>query len=45
MGDESIAVLALCFAILTAVRTGNARLATWDSINFNQKYWTIEKRQ
>ena len=44
MGDESIAVLALCFAILTAVRTGNARLATWDSINFNQKYWTIEKK-
>jgi integrase len=43
-GDESNAAYALRFAILTAVRTGNARLATWDSIDFEQKLWTIEKK-
>ena len=42
--DESNAAYALRFAILTAVRTGNARLATWDSVNFDQKHWTIEKK-
>ena len=42
--DESNAAYALRFAILTAVRTSNARLATWNSVNFDQKHWTIEKK-
>ena len=33
--------LCLRFLILTAVRSGEARLATWDEINFESKTWTI----
>lgn len=40
---ESIDTYALRFTILTAVRTSNARLATWDSINFEEMHWTIQK--
>lgn len=32
---------ALEFAILTAARSGEVRLATWDEIDFNAKLWTI----
>jgi integrase len=38
---KTIAARALEFTILTAVRRDEARLATWDEINFETKRWTI----
>jgi integrase len=32
---------ALEFAILTAARSGEVRLATWDEIDFRKKLWTV----
>ena len=32
---------ALAFAILTAARSGEVRLATWDEIDFERKLWTV----
>lgn len=39
--QEGIAARALEFAILTAARSGEVRLATWDEIDFDRKLWTI----
>ena len=39
--QEGIAARALEFTILTAVRSGEVRLATWDEINLNTRIWTI----
>jgi integrase len=36
-----IAALALQFTILTAVRSGPVRAATWDQINLEDRVWTI----
>jgi Phage integrase central domain/Arm DNA-binding domain/Phage integrase family len=38
---KSVAARALEFTILTAVRSNEALLATWDEINFATKRWTI----
>jgi integrase len=38
---KSVAARAVEFTILTAVRTGEARFATWDEINFDTQRWTI----
>ena len=37
----SAATLALEFLILTAVRSGEARLATWDEIDMDAAVWTV----
>lgn len=37
--------LALEFAILSASRSGEVRLARWDEFNFEQKRWTIPARR
>jgi integrase len=37
----SSAARALEFTILTSARTDEARLATWDEINFEAKLWTV----
>jgi integrase len=39
--DGSIASRALAFLILTACRTKEVRLATWDEIDFGKKLWVI----
>lgn len=36
-----IGARALEFTILTAVRTGEARLATWEEVDLKEKVWTI----
>ena len=38
---DGIAARALEFIILTACRSGEARLATWDEIDFENRTWTI----
>jgi integrase len=38
---SSTSARALEFVILTAVRTGEARKATWSEIDFDEKTWTI----
>lgn len=38
---KSTSARALEFVILTAVRTGEARKATWNEIDFEEKTWTI----
>jgi integrase len=38
---EAISALALEFIVLTAVRTGEARFATWAEIDLTAKVWTI----
>ncbi|MBW0143781.1 tyrosine-type recombinase/integrase [Sphingomicrobium clamense] len=38
---ETIGRLALEFAILTAARSGEVRLATWDEIDKKAKLWTV----
>lgn len=42
---ESFSRLALRFAILTAVRSGEVRGATWDEFDLNTKLWTIPKER
>lgn len=39
--NQSISALALEFLILTAVRSGSVRKATWSEINLRDKLWTI----
>jgi integrase len=39
--NGSISAKALEFLILTAVRSGSVRLATWSEIDFKQKLWVI----
>jgi integrase len=39
--NQSISALALEFLILTAVRSGSVRKATWPEINFRDKLWVI----
>ena len=38
---ESISALALEFVILTACRSGEVRLATWDELDLEKRLWTI----
>ncbi len=38
---QGIAPMCLAFVILTAVRSGEARAATWDEIDLAEKVWTI----
>ncbi|NNC47657.1 MAG: tyrosine-type recombinase/integrase [Sphingomonas sp.] len=38
---ETVGRLALEFVILTAARSGEVRLATWDEIDFNNRLWTV----
>ena len=38
---DGIAAKALQFAILTAARSGEVRLATWDEIDFENAIWTL----
>jgi integrase len=38
---ESFSRLGLQFAILTAARSGEVRMAVWDEIDFNSRLWTI----
>jgi|TARA_R110002012_G_scaffold4095_1_gene19058 integrase len=38
---EAIAALCLRFIILTAARSGEARMATWHEVDLNQKTWII----
>ncbi len=38
---EGVAARALEFAVLTAARSGDVRLATWDEIDLDAKLWTI----
>jgi integrase len=40
-GHEGIGAKALEFAMLTAARSGEARLATWPEIDLEAKLWTI----
>lgn len=39
--NQSISALALEFLILTAVRSGSVRKATWSEVNFRDKLWII----
>jgi integrase len=39
--NNSISAKALDFLILTAVRSGSVRQATWDEIDLDKKLWTI----
>jgi integrase len=39
--NQSAAARALEFIVLTAVRAGEARRATWDEIDMTEKVWTI----
>ena len=41
MQYEGIAARCLQFAILTATRSGNAREALWEEINWDKKQWII----
>ena len=38
---DTVASLAFEFMILTAARTGEARLATWDEIDIDARVWTV----
>lgn len=38
---DSVGAVALRFAILTAARSGEVRLATWDQVDFDRGMWTI----
>jgi integrase len=38
---KGVAARCLEFTILTACRSGETRLATWDEINFEEKTWTV----
>lgn len=40
-GREGVASRALEFLILTAARSGEVRLATWDEIDLDLKLWTV----
>lgn len=40
-GGDGVGVRALEFLVLTAVRSGEARGATWDEIDLEAKVWTI----
>jgi integrase len=40
-GNPVVAALALEFVILSAGRSGEIRLATWNEIDLNKKLWTI----
>jgi integrase len=40
-GPETMAALALRFAILTAARAGEVTGMTWDEVNFQEKVWTV----
>ena len=40
-GARSFSRLALCFAILTAVRSGEVRGAAWEEFDLDEKLWTI----
>ena len=44
-GAEGIAARALEFAILTACRSGEVRLATWGEVDLEAKLWTIPKER
>src|SRR5262249_9410895 len=37
----SMGALALAFAILTAARSGEVRLATWHEIDIKEQLWTV----
>ncbi|MGN6470170.1 MAG: tyrosine-type recombinase/integrase [Rhizobiaceae bacterium] len=37
----AVSAKALQFAVLTALRSGEVRLATWDEIDWNAKTWTV----
>nr|WP_265530711.1 site-specific integrase [Sphingomicrobium marinum] len=39
--SETIGRLALEFVILTAARSGEVRLATWDEVDFDKRLWTV----
>jgi len=39
--NSSVSAKALEFLILTAVRSGSVRLATWSEIDLKQKVWTV----
>lgn len=39
--NDSISAMALEFLILTAVRSGSVRQATWDEMDFKRKLWVI----
>ena len=39
--QEGMGARALEFAILTAMRSGEVRGATWDEINLDQSVWII----
>ncbi len=39
--NASTSAKALEFLILTSVRSGSVRMATWDEIDFDQKVWTV----
>jgi integrase len=38
---KGIAAKALCFAILTAARSGEVRAATWPEVDFDRRLWTV----
>ncbi|MGY4802847.1 tyrosine-type recombinase/integrase [Teichococcus aerofrigidensis] len=40
-GREGVAVHALVFAILTAARTGEVRLARWQEIDWQERVWLV----
>jgi len=40
-GREAVVARMLEFIILTAARLSEARLATWDEIDFNKRLWTL----
>jgi integrase len=40
-GTEGLAARSLEFAVLTAARTNEVRLARWDEINLTQRTWTV----
>lgn len=42
---DGISARALEFSILTAARSGEVRLATWEEIDFNAKVWTIPAKR
>ncbi len=39
--NASTSAKALEFLILTGVRSGSVRMATWDEIDFEEEVWTI----
>jgi integrase len=44
-GHAGVSARALEFLMLTASRTGEARLATWDEIDFETKTWTLAQER